>query len=324
MSNISKKIYLVIKIIITIGLITFLLSKVNWDEVWVVLENASLLFLILTFALMVFSVYVSAYKWKILLEIHNIHFSFYKLSKYYYMGSFFNNFLPSTIGGDSYRIFKTFSDSYSKASPVMAVLMERISGMILLLIVGSIGALISFLMTKDMISYYVVLSGFVLFFLVFLFMYLYIIKKSFFLKLFDKYAPKKIKKNIHPLRDFRGKKKEIIRVFYYSLIFNLILILSRLTLLYAVGSECNFYELSVVVMVSNIIALVPITINGLGLRDGIFIYLLQNYGVLYEPALIVMLLSRILTIPLSLIGGLYYLSDKKSISKEDYKKSIPN
>jgi hypothetical protein len=54
--------------------------------------------------------------------------------------------------------------------------------------------------------------------------------------------------------------------------------------------------------------------------DGSFIYVAGRLGLNYESALMVMLLIRALVIPLSLIGGLFYLGEKRSLSLDDLRK----
>jgi len=86
--------------------------------------------------IMLLSVSISAYKWQMMLKLHGVHFSFSKLHRYYFTAVFFNNFLPTSIGGDGYRIYKTFGNPRSTSSSVIAVVMERLTGIIALLAIG--------------------------------------------------------------------------------------------------------------------------------------------------------------------------------------------
>src|SRR5690606_18422664 len=82
-------------------------------------------------------VFVSAYKWRLLLSIHGVEYSTLRLSRYYFVALFFNNFLPTSIGGDGYRIYKTINNGRSKASAIIAVVMERVTGFGTLLALGA-------------------------------------------------------------------------------------------------------------------------------------------------------------------------------------------
>ena len=73
---------------------------------------------------------------------------------------FFSNFLPSTVGGDGYRMYKVFSINCSKAGAVMPVVMERLSGILALLFLGFLAAVISFHHYGDQVSEFGLLFGF--------------------------------------------------------------------------------------------------------------------------------------------------------------------
>jgi len=63
---------------------------------------------------------ISAYKWRILAKLGGFNISLAKYAEYYYIGMFFNLFLPTTVGGDvvkSYYLSKT--DSNSRKAPAI-------------------------------------------------------------------------------------------------------------------------------------------------------------------------------------------------------------
>ena len=144
-----KSILFLLKLLITIGLCAVIFWKVDWRGTWNALQHTNLLILIVVFAGMILNVFISTLKWKILLSIHWIRFELSQLYKYYFTASFFNNFLPSTIGGDGYRIYKTFRNPASKAGAVTSVLVERVTGILALIFIGFIGGIVSYLQTGN-------------------------------------------------------------------------------------------------------------------------------------------------------------------------------
>jgi len=86
-----------------------------------------------------------------------------------------------------------------------------------------------------------------------------------------------------------------------------------LLLRYGVGVDVSFPELFVVLTLVNVAGMLPISINGLGVVDITFVFLLGIYGVDNDSALSVMLISRLLVILLSFIGAGFYLSDRKDL-----------
>ncbi len=71
----------------------------------------------------------------------------------------------------------------------------------------------------------------------------------------------------------------------------------------------NLLELLIALVISNLVAVLPISINGLGVYEGTFMYLLGQYGVPYDVSVIPMILNRVLLVPISIVGASFYLLD---------------
>jgi len=84
-------------------------------------------------------------------------------------------------------------------------------------------------------------------------------------------------------------------------------LLWMLLLAKAVGGNITIFQLAVAVMISNLAAILPISLNGLGLMDGSFIYIVCLMGMNYEDGVEMMLINRIFLIFLSLIGAYFYV-----------------
>ncbi len=87
---------------------------------------------------------VNAVKWYWSLRLHEQRFPWSYLFRIGCMSYFFNNFMPSAIGGDVYRVYRTWPATGDKAFAVSAVLTERLVGLALLLVNGFVGALLLF------------------------------------------------------------------------------------------------------------------------------------------------------------------------------------
>ncbi len=75
------------------------------------------------------------------LRIHELQFGYGFLSRVLVIAFFLNNFLPTSIGGDAYRVYRTLPPSPPRSSAVSAVLLERVVGLSALLALGFVGAL---------------------------------------------------------------------------------------------------------------------------------------------------------------------------------------
>jgi uncharacterized protein (TIRG00374 family) len=266
---------------------------------------------------MFFNIAVSAKKWQVLLAVHGILSRWGQLTRCYLTGLFFSNFLPSTIGGDGYRMYRIYKLHQSKAGAVIPVIFERLSGMVVLLFLGGLAGAVSFMHLGDKVSKIGFLFGFGGTALALLVAGLGCNRR--FQEWIESlsFIPKILKSLFGQLDLYKKQPKLIVQCFLFTIIFYLFLFSYRYLMLRAVGGSCSFYSLALVTMLSTLIANLPVSINGIGLMDGSFIYLISKFGVEYEAALMVMLLQRALTAAVSMIGGFFYLRDKDSLPEAD-------
>lgn len=314
--KLSKRLVLTAKLLVTAGLCGFIVWKADWYTIWRALTNSDPLLILVVFAGMILSVSISALKWQILLKIHGELFKFNQLHKYYFTAVFFNNFLPSNIGGDTYRIYKTLRSSSSKTAAVLAVFNERLTGIGALIIFGFLGGGVVLLQASARMPELDVL---IVVFGVIIAMALFglIVSKyltSWLLK--QKRLPQKVRTLLEHLGDYRRHPYKTLQIIFISFFFHIFTFSWMMVLIYAVGTHFDYFKLMVVVAISNLVAVLPISINGIGLMDGSFIYAVGKFGMDYNYALMVMLLIRALLILLSLIGGLFYLKERKTLKIE--------
>lgn len=304
-----KRLLIATKVVVAVALLGFILWRVDWPRLGESLRQANLPLILFVLACMTANVLVSAYKWKLLLRIHGLPARLRDLARYYFAAFFFNNFLPTTIGGDGYRIYKTATVHGTRARAIVALLMERASGMTAMLLVGLLGGISVYLRTGDRVARFAVIVG--------------VVAALCALALLPAFRPGGIalrwihaRPSLARLRilfdrigDYWTHPGPTAAVAAISIGFHLFLISFRYLALRAVGADCPLDAMAVIVVVSTVVALVPITLNGLGLMDGSYVFLLAHYGVDYESAVLATFLVRILNLPLSLLGGLAYLAD---------------
>jgi glycosyltransferase 2 family protein len=320
----KKKSYigLILRVLITVSLCGVIVWQADFKQIYQALGRCNPFLLTVVFMGMVINVFISAYKWKIILAIHGIVYKFGKLNRYYFTSVFFNNFLPSNIGGDAYRIYRTMQPKVQRAGAVAAVLVERSTGFWALITAGFMGALWhakSTGMQPEWILPALLLLGGGTALPVVLF------GGSGFIGNFisSRYKiPKKIDLLIELYKDYRNHPIKTLQIIAISFAFHLFTLSWMFVLAYAVGFPVGLHKLIIGLAISNLAALLPISINGIGLLDGSFIFIMKELGMPYEGALMMMLLIRALLIPLSCIGGLFYLKDKPNIDLGKLKTKI--
>ena len=92
------------RVLISAGLLTVLLVLCKPRAVWQCARAASLPLLAGALAVYLGSMLLVAWRWQLLLRADGVRVSLLRLTRYYLIGFFFNNFLPSSIGGDVARV----------------------------------------------------------------------------------------------------------------------------------------------------------------------------------------------------------------------------
>lgn len=127
------------RVLISVGALAFLLWKIGLSQTLAVLRDADLWRLLAAFVLFLASLVIRAVRWAVLLHALGLHVPFGRLVYLYFVGAFFNSFLPSGFGGDVIRALELTQDTPTPAA-VGTVLVDRMTGLLVLLALG-LGAL---------------------------------------------------------------------------------------------------------------------------------------------------------------------------------------
>jgi uncharacterized membrane protein YbhN (UPF0104 family) len=126
----------VLRILISVGVLAFLFWKVvGLDETLDVLLQADLRYLLAALLLFLLGIGIRAYRWLVLLRGLDPMVSFGRLLRLYFVGTFFNAFLPTSFGGDVVRALELTQDTNSSAA-IGTVLLDRMTGLLVLFVMG--------------------------------------------------------------------------------------------------------------------------------------------------------------------------------------------
>ena len=143
-SSLSKVLKLVLKIGVTALCFWYISTKIDFSKAWESLLKANWWFLGLAVLSFMFSKLLAAFRLNINFRNINVKLSEWRNIKLYWLGMFYNLFLPGSISGDAYkvvRLTKKFGAPYKKTGA--AVLLDRFSGLLALGIILSVyGALV--------------------------------------------------------------------------------------------------------------------------------------------------------------------------------------
>lgn len=307
----ARKAIVAIKAIVSIGLIGFLLGSMNWTKLFDHLDAMNWPLLGFAFAIFASQFPISAYKWQRSLRVHELEYPFWFLLRVLSIGFFFNNFLPSSIGGDVYRALRTLPVSGAKSRALSAVVLERVIGFGALVIVGFLGAVLILLrIPSTLVVYFVTLVGSGLAAVG----TLVVLARFGHLKGLWEWLARTPKLRV--LAESAGliarSRRPLVELVLWSFVFQALAVIAVATLFSAVGFPVDLAISAVVGTMSAVAAVLPISINGIGVSEGSFVAAAVSLGVGLEPAVVVALMTRALVVPLSVGCGLVYLWEVRS------------
>jgi uncharacterized protein (TIRG00374 family) len=299
------------------GLIVLLIPTFFQPEFIESLRTVNFPLLGLSLILSILSVASKAWRWGIVLRHRGIAVKSTSLLITYFIGMFFNNFLPSGIGGDAIRAVASARETGKPAEAITAVILERGSGMLALFTAGSVGLL---LYPGHGLPIGVVILVHGLF--IGAIMGTWLLWQGFTGKLLsrigkwiDSHAPRPLSKAwgmglsvYEEFRSYRTERRLLFDILWQSVVTLLLTIASLYALIGALGQTVSIGGFAAAISIATAIDLIPISPNGLGVREGVYIYLLGQLGVSAGVGLAFGILIRLLVLIQALIGGVAFVT----------------
>jgi glycosyltransferase 2 family protein len=130
-SKTANLLKLLLKIAVTVICLWYVSGKIDFHKAGAALKSANWVYLALALVAFVISKILSAYRLNIYFRNINIHLPEWNNMKLYWLGMFYNLFLPGSISGDAYKVIlltKKYNIPYKKTTA--AVLLDRFSGLL--------------------------------------------------------------------------------------------------------------------------------------------------------------------------------------------------
>jgi len=300
-----------IKTLVSVGLLALLFSRVDVSRLWAVARDASVGWLGVALALYFAMVLASALRWGVLLRAQSVRLPFGFLTQSFLVATFFNNFLPSNIGGDVVRIADTAPAAGSKTLATTVVLIDRGLGLLGLALMAATGASLMTRMALDPVGPGVLWAGFGLGAIVAapaLLMPETVTKLLQPLRVFhQEWVDARIEKLTYALTRFKETPAALAICFLGAVVVQGILVLFYVAIARSMNIPIGFAELAVIVPISFIVQMVPVSLNGFGVREATFGFYFTRLGLPLESALVVSFVGAALIMVFSLSGGVSYL-----------------
>lgn len=301
-----------LKVAVSAGILFVLVTKLKTETLLESLQALSLWKIGLALLLYFFCQFISSYRWLILARSMQLGGGIFQFYHYYLMGMFFGLFLPTAIGGDVGRamlLAKEKSSTWLRS--FLSIFAERLCGLNGLLIYLIVGLIIVqptnwdfFLLLTAPLE--VAVLGFSLYFR-------WIERHPWGERLIQRFIVKQNPTSEDP-GDIWPHRKAIWLGIFYSLLFHGCSMLLLLYLLRQLGANVPLLLVAIVYGVAGLASMLPISLSGIGVREGTMTVLLMEMGHVPQDkatafSLVWLSLLLLATIP----GGLLSLRHQLSI-----------
>src|SRR5437764_4948822 len=280
-----------IKVAVSVALLALLFSRVDVSRLWANARQASLSWIAVALGVYVLTILATVWRWWLLVEAQDADIPFGALYASMSVALFFNNFLPSSIGGDVVRIADTARVMRSKTLAATVVLADRTMGMMALVLLAATGVTLvtasghaslpiwpSWLwaaFTAGMVVGGLMLwspggVGWVL---------------RPLTVLHPEWVAGRIGSITTSLQRFRNHLGAVITCFGGAVVVQILTVVFAWATAHALAIPIHAYDLAVVVPLAGVVQVLPVSINGFGVREGMYMLYFVRIGLPKESAM---------------------------------------
>ena len=298
----------IIKLIITVALFWFLFSRVDFAMVSKNIERADIPLLLMALTQAILSTVLAAYRWGRITSILGLAHGWRFYLSSYFKGSFFNQALPGSIGGDAVRIVDLHESGKQWSDSFYAVFIDRIAGLAGLLIINllALSFMSNLLPASFSLSILLICSGGLASMGL-----LFMLKKIGFLRKMPLLS-RVVELSSAFLSVYKERREIFIQV-AISVLVHLLSILCIYSLARAVHLDYEPWVYCLLIPPVFLMMIVPISLAGWGVRESIMVTLFTFVGADKAAILAVAMLYGITVIVASLPGAFVWLSEKRRI-----------
>jgi uncharacterized membrane protein YbhN (UPF0104 family) len=300
-----------VKVALSVGLMAFVLRDTSLAALWATLKRVQPGWALAALGAHATMMVVSVWRWDLLLRAQQVAVPTRRLSESYWVASFFNNFLPSNIGGDVVRIADTSKPAGSRTLATTVILVDRLLGLLALLTVAAAGAWAARVVGMEIpglgwLQLATVSAG------------------AIAVPLF--FAPGLLHRLLAPVRAlghpwvleraallqetlirFRDRPSSLVGALAGALVVQVVIVVFYTLTARSLAVPLPLVLAGVLVPVAMAIQMAPVSINGFGVREAVFSFFFVRFGLGVEAAVAVSLLGTGLVMLFSLGGGALFL-----------------
>lgn len=317
--EIRKKIFNILRVLVSVSLLSFLIVRNldNLKEIRKVIGQLSIFWLVLATLFYFLSIVFILFRWEVLLKAKEISISRRFLLQSVLIGFFYNNLLPTSVGGDAYRVYDIRTHKgVSIDKGIASVSIERFSSIgvgcifVLAFVILDLAGYFKhdFVTPVMIVAILVVVGGVVFLISALINPYIFKIDVLFKkVKILSKIRPQ-VKKFQESFSSYwKDKKKVLVTCLLYNFLVHVLVTLSYYFASMTVGLGLRFISFLFILPFSAMVANLPISIGGLGVRENTLVFILSLIGISESKAATFSFLVLFIVLFNALVGGLVYL-----------------
>jgi len=301
----------IVKLLITIAIFVMLFQYIDLNHVVKVLSKSHGGFILLAFLAQIASTLIAAYRWRLIMVRLDFkeRVSFYVQS--YFRGSFFNQVLPGSIGGDAVRAIELVQKGYEKKEVFSGIIADRIIGLVGLLALNLVANNLfygTFPAWLHQLLNLITLGGIAGFLLLFIIERFTFLTKLSFSNLFVRLSRR--------LNRLYSDRLVLLRHIGITMLVHLFSVLAIYGLALSVEANLSLKILLVAIPPVFLLTIVPISLAGWGVRESGMVGILMLVGASKEEVLVVSVLYGLLLILAAVPGAWFWNRNKKILQEQ--------
>ncbi|MDY7042108.1 MAG: lysylphosphatidylglycerol synthase transmembrane domain-containing protein [Chloroflexota bacterium] len=298
----KKRLLNLLKVVLSLGLLALVLLNVGVGDALEAMRGLDWRYLAVAFVLFQSGLVIRAYRWYVLLSALGVSVAYARLVVLYFVGFFFNTFLPSGFGGDVVKMFELSQQSRRGAESVSAVLADRVVGLLASCLLALIGLVFGFRLVPVAVAAVIaaltlsILGGGWLLLQPDLWGRLPLIRRLA--------RHERVVKLSATMLAYDGRS--LLVALLVGMVFTVVLAGANLCVALALGVRISPLYFILFVPVIGTVTALPISLNGLGVRESIYVVLFTQVGVLASQATAMSLVIYVLRLCSGAIGGMLY------------------
>jgi glycosyltransferase 2 family protein len=292
-----------VKFAVSAALLAFLLSRLGTEAMLRAVRDASPWLPVAAVLMLTLQTALSAGKWLLLLREQGVLVGYGSLLKTYLIGNFINLFMPSVVGGDAYRAVRLSHQTNGVLKALPSIIVDRLTGIVALLVVGVTGLT---LFVAPHLALPVVVAQLVTLLIV------YGLALGPVRRLCERLAPESffgLARLAKLLVSALTPSVTLLCVVGLAFLFQVNTVLINWIYTQLIGLEVPLSALLLIVPIVYLAEAVPISINGLGVREATYAAMFLELGLPAEQGVLLGLTVSLMRYVAGTVGGVLLAAD---------------